>query len=66
MKIKLYYDDEFIEGKSGYSCLRVTVDSWEKFWDLWNNSSEFIRGDDTYDEKRNYLKKDRVIQIMEA
>lgn len=65
MEIKLYYDDEYVEGKNGYSCCTVNVDSWEEFWDLWNDSSEFIRCDDTYDEKRNYLKKDRVIQIME-
>lgn len=65
MKIKLFYNDEYIEGKNDYSCLNLTIDSWEEFWDLWNDSSEFIRCDDTYDEKRNYLKKDRVIQILE-
>ncbi|MDU5252682.1 hypothetical protein [Anaerococcus vaginalis] len=65
MKIKLFYDDEYIEGKSDYSCLGVTVDSWKNFWDLWTDSSEFIRCDDTCNKKRNYLRKDRVIQIME-
>ena len=43
MEIKLYYDDEYVEGKNGYSCCTVNVDSWEEFWDLWNDSSDKFR-----------------------
>lgn len=65
MKIRLYYDDEYIEGKNDYTCLNLTIDSRENFWDLWTGSYEFIRCDDTCNKKRNYLRKNRVIQIME-
>lgn len=65
MLIKLFYDEEYIEGKDDYSYREFTVDSWEKFWNVWNNSSDFFRCDDTFDGKRIYIKKDRVIEIME-
>ncbi|WP_276862577.1 hypothetical protein [Anaerococcus tetradius] len=64
MKIKLFYDDEYIEGKDDYSCMILTIESWEDFWDLWNDSSEFIRCDNSLsDGSRIYLKKDCVIQV---
>ncbi len=65
MLIKLYFDEEYVEGKCHYSYRKFTVDSWDKFWNIWNNSSDFFRCDDTIDGKRTYIKKDRVIQIME-
>lgn len=65
MKIKLFYDDEYVEGKNDYSCFVVNVDSWKNFWNIWNNSSDFFRCDDTSKGKRVYIKKDRVIGIME-
>ncbi len=65
MLIKLYYDDEYVKGKSDYSYFVVNVDSWENFWNIWNNSSDFFRCDDTSQGKRVYIKKDRVIGIME-
>lgn len=64
MKIKLFYDDEYIEGKNDYSGAIVTVDNWLDFWDMWNNAGDFIMCDD-FDGKRSYIKKDRVIQILE-
>ena len=64
MLIKLVYDEEYVEGKCDYSYRKFTVDSWENFWDIWNDSSDFFRCDDTIDGKRIYIKKDRVIEIM--
>lgn len=64
MEIKLFYDDEYIEGRNDYSCVKVTFDSWEKFWDRWNDASDFFRCDDMYYGGRCYIKKDRVIQII--
>lgn len=65
MKIKLFYDDEYIEGKSDYSYIILTIESWRGFWDLWNIQwCDFIRGDNTKDGRRVYLRKDRVVQII--
>lgn len=65
MKIRLFYDDEYIEDKEDYSYMYLTVDSWEDFWNLWNDKSDFIRCDsDMLYGNIIYLRKDRVIQIM--
>lgn len=64
MLIKLFYDDEYIEGKDDFSYMEVTVDNWIDFWLKWVSSSEFILCDNTYDGKTVYLRKDRVIQII--
>lgn len=62
MKIKLFYDDELIEGKIDYSCRTVTVDSWDRFWQIWKDDEEFVKCDDE-EGTEVYLKKDRVIEL---
>ena len=64
MKIKLFYDDEYIEGKDDFSCMEVTADNWIDFWLKWVNPTEFIMCDSIDSEKTVYLRKDRVIQII--
>lgn len=64
MKIRLCYVDEYVEGKDDYSYRDLSVDNWESFWDLWNDSSDFIKCDNPIDEKIIYLRKDCVILIM--
>lgn len=63
MKIKLFYNDEYIEGKNDYSCLNLTIDSWTEFWNLWTDKSDFIRCDSDMYGHIIYLRKDRVVQI---
>lgn len=65
MKIKLFYDDEYVEGKDDYSYRTITVDTWEDFWNLWNDRSDFIRCSNDVYGNIVYLKKDRVILIIE-
>lgn len=66
MKIKLFYNEEYVEGKNDYSYREVTVNSWKDFWNLWNDSSEFIMCDNTFDGRKIYIKKDRVIEVIEG
>ena len=63
MKIKLFYDDEYIECKEDYSYQELTVDSWEDFWKLWTDFSQFIRCD-SFNNKIAFLRKDRVTMII--
>ena len=64
MLIKLYYDDEYIEGKSNYSYKTLPALSWDMFWKFWNSCEDFIP---IYGVKGEivFLRKDRVIEIME-
>lgn len=66
MKIKLYYEDEYIEETYEYSYETLTVEDWDEFWRLWNTSLDIIRCDNAFHGGRIYLKKDRVIKIAEV
>ena len=64
MRIKLFYDDEYVEGKEDYSYNELTVDSWEDFWELWTDFPQFIRCDNTIKNKIIFLRKDRANMIV--
>lgn len=64
MLIRLYYDDEFVEGKRDYSYKTVLELIWDTFWKFWESCDEFIPIDEGNGDI-GYLKKDRVIEIME-
>ena len=64
MKIRLCYVDEYVEGKDDYSYKELSVDNWECFWALWNDASDFIKCDNSIDDKIIYLRKDCVLIIM--
>lgn len=66
MRIDLYYEDEYIEEKCGYSYETLTFDDWDEFWRLWNISLDIIRCDNAFHGGRIYLKKDRVFKIVEV
>lgn len=64
MLIRLYYDDEYVEGKSNYSYKTLPALSWDMFWKFWNSCEDFIP---IYEGSEDivFLRKDRVIEIME-
>lgn len=65
MLIKICYDDEFVMGKGAYSYKIITMTSWDIFLKWWNSSEEFIQiAEDN--GNTSFLKKDRVVEILEV
>ncbi len=64
MLIRLYYDDEYVEGKSDYSYKTLPVLSWDMFWRFWNSCKDFIPINEGCGDIV-FLKKDCVIRIRE-
>lgn len=65
MLIRLYYDDECVEGKSDYSYKTLPTLNWDMFWRFWNSCEDFIPITEN-NGNTVFLKKDRVIEIMEV